>query len=318
MKDYLLDAAVCLRRNYEDLPFDCLDNEETARRVNERAVVALERSGNTYAYLLPANMSAEKRELLQSRRLLTADAQESAYGAAYLRTDERVCVETGGEDHLAVMACDPDGDVMYCLKCCRRVVEQLKDTGRMAQSGQYGYLTARPSDAGTGLRASVTLHLPLTVMLKQLPAAMKVAAMNGMVLRGLGNGLCLLENRVTMGAEDEELLQRLLETARKLCELEAKLRARARERQEEAVLDKVWRAYAAARYARRITKTEAMQTWSALTLGLSLAEMPYDQKGLNDLWEIAHLPPEKLRGTEGKTPDSVRADRVRTRFDGGE
>ena len=69
MREYLLDAAVSLRRNYADLPFDALTNEETARRVNERAMVALERSGESYAYLITGSLPAERREELEQSRL---------------------------------------------------------------------------------------------------------------------------------------------------------------------------------------------------------------------------------------------------------
>lgn len=317
MRDYILDAAVTLRRNYADLPFDALHHEETARRVSERAVVALERSGSTFAYLLTANIAAEKAEALQQKRLLSPDAQEADFGASYLRMDEKLCVETAGEDHLLISAYDESGDALRCLKSCLMAEQSLQNTGTMAKSEAFGYLTARPCDMGTGLRASLLLHLPLIMLIKQAPAAMKIAAAAGMGLRNLSNGLCLLENRVTMGMEETALINRLEQTARSLCELEGKLRGKALEKRDMALLDKVWRAYAAARYARRMPKGEALQIWSTLTLGITLDVVPYTEGMLEGLWQAAHLPNGKLCDESTPQPDVARAKRVRALFDGG-
>ena len=317
MRDYIMDAAVSLRRNYADLPFDALRNEETARRVSERAVVALERSGDTYAYLLTAQISPEKMEALQQKRLLSIDAKEADYGASYLRMDEKLCVETAGEDHLRISAYDESGDVLQCLKSCQAAESSLENTGRIAHNDTFGFLTTCPCDMGTGLRASLLLHLPMTAITKKTSQAMKIAAGAGMVLRNLTNGMCLLENRVTMGAEETALIQRLEETARRLCELEGSLRGQALEKHDMTLIDQVWRAYALARYARRMTQAETLRIWSALTLGLTLDEVPYTETMLEGLWQVAHLPQGALNEEKTMHPDVVRAKRVRSLFDGG-
>ena len=318
MRDYILDAAVTLRRNYADLPFDAITNEETARRVNERAMVALERSGESYAYLLAADLEQERAEELTVRRLLSSDAKGSVGGAAYLRMDERACVETAGEDHLLISAYDDTGDLNGCFRVCCGIAEVLADTGRMARSEQFGFLTACPCDAGTGLRASFMLHLPMTALIRQISAAVKLVAKEGMHLQGLGGGFCRLENRVTLGQEESALLQKTADSAQKLCTLERTLRWRARERKDLNVADKAWRAYATARYALRMSKNEALQLWSGMTLGLSALEMPYSQENLDSLWHIAHMPQGKLMQDSTLQPDVERARRVRALFNGGD
>ena len=318
MKDYLLDAAVTLRRNYADLPFDAITNEETARRVHERAMVALERSGENYAYFVAGDLTAEHAEELARRRLLSSDAKEAVGGALYLRVDELAGVETGGEDHLLISAYDDTGDLDACHGVCAGIADALTDTGRMARSEQFGYLTARPCDAGTGMRASLTLHLPMTALIRQIPSAVKLAAKEGMQLRSLAGGFCQLENRVTLGQEESDLLQKTADCARKLCTLERTLRWRARERKDLNVADKAWRAYATARYALRMSVNETMQLWSGMTLGLSVLEMPYFQEDLDALWHIAHMPQGKLLQDSTLLPDVERAKRVRALFSGGD
>ena len=318
MRDYLLDAAVSLRRNYADLPFDALTNEETARRVNERAMVALERSGESYAYLITGSLPAERREELEQSRLLCPDNREAVSGAAYLRMDEKACVETSGEDHLLISAYDEKGDDRLCLKTCLDIAQKMEDTGIMARSEQFGFLTAKPCDAGTGMRASMRLHLPMAALIRQLPAAVKLAGGMGMILRSAGGGICLLENRVTLGMDEIALLEKVEECAQKLCALERSLRWRAKERKDLNVADKAWRSYATARYALRMSRGEALQLWSGMTLGMAVDGMPCTEETLDSLWHIAHIPQGKLTEDTQLQPDVERARRVRALFGGGE
>ena len=318
MKDYILDASCKLSRNYADLPFDTLTNAETAKRVNERAMVALERSGESFAYLSLTDLPLERRTELEENRLISSDTREAVSGAAYLRMDERLCVETSGEDHLTVSVYNENGDLLLCYGECARVAAALEDTGSMARSAQFGFLTAKPCDAGTGMRAIYRLHLPMIMLVKQFPAAAKLAGSESMTLRILGNGMCALENRVTMTQAPEEVLKKLTDCAQKLCGLERTLRWRAKERKDISVADKGWRAYAIAQYALRMGKAEAIKLWSDMTLGLAVDSVPYSQAALDRLWHIAHMPEGKLIQDTNLQPDVERARRVRALFSGGE
>ncbi|MBQ9197921.1 MAG: hypothetical protein IJ157_11880 [Clostridia bacterium] len=313
-----MDAACVLRRNYADLPFDAMTNQETANRVNERAMVALERSGESYAYLPMDSLPAERRAELEERRLVSLDTREAVCGAAYLRMDERACVETSGEDHLMIGAYNENGDLSHCLGQCAAIEKSLRDTGRMAMSSRYGYLTAKPCDAGTGLRFSVRLHLPMIQIARQLPAAMKTAAESGAFFRLMGNGICMLENRAAMTADIDGVMARLAEGAQKLCSQERMLRWRSKEKRDIVIADKAWRAYAVAQYALRMGRGEIMRLWSDMTLGLSVDSMPYSQAALDQLWHIAHMPQGKLLQDSNLQPDVERARRVRALFGGGD
>ena len=311
MKDYKLNAAVVLRRNYADLPFRADADEEIALRVNDRSVTALERCEETFTYLLPTTLDAERRKELENKRLLSVDAANWVGGAAYLRDDEFLCLETAGTDHLRIASYDERGALAPCLDAALSLAGKLEDTGNIAQSAQYGFLTAYPSDAGTGMRASLLLHLPMLAMLKQLSAAMKMASTGGMTLRILSGGLCLLENRITLGRDERDILEQLEAIAKSICTLERSLRWRAKERKDLNVADKGWRAYGLSQYALRMNCQEALSLWSDLVLGLSVSDMPYGEETADELWEIAHLPAETLMRDSALHPDVERARRVR-------
>lgn len=318
MKDYVLDASVTLRRNYADLPFDADANEETAKRVSERAQVALERSKEGFAYLIVGGMNEEHREKLEQCRLISPEAKEAAACIAYLREDEKACVETAGEDHLLISAYDEDGDPHVCYETCAALARQLEDTGRIARSGQYGFLTARPCDAGTGMRVDMSLHLPMIGATRQVPAAMKLAGISGMILRVDGPGFFTLENRVSMGIAEGVIVDSVAECAKQLCALERSLRWKSRDRKDLRIADKAWRAYALAKYALAVKKPEALQLWSDMVLGNTIFEVPYNEQALERLWDIAHMPQGKLTRDNDMHPDVARAAMIRPLFSGGE
>lgn len=314
MKDYILDAAVTLRRNYDDLPFDACGNEDTARRIQDRMLSVLERSGDTYLYLTAGAISGQQREKLREKRLLSPDSGDAVYGAVYLRADEEACIEIAGEDHLIFSAYDGDGDLDACSASCIALEEQMKDTGPIAHSPRYGYLTARPCDAGTGMRASVLLHLPMITLIKQLPAAVKLAGTAGMTLHNLGQGICRLENRAAGGTEASRILEKLQDNARRICALERSLRWRAKEKRDLNVLDQTVRARAVAGAALRMGSAEAMRIWSMLTLGLETCPAPCTVSQIEDLWRTAHLSSETLEHDSGQPADVERARRIRDIF----
>ena len=317
MRDYILDSAVCLHRNFLDLPFDASEHEETAHRVNDRVSGALEQCGDSFSYLPIASLQEDKRTALQQRRLLSADAGDASFSVAYLRMDEKLCVEAAGEDHLIIAAYDEGEALNSCLLRCKDTMRYMEDAGKLAWDERLGYLTARPCDVGTAMRASVLLHLPMTALVKQIPAAMKVAAACGMSLRSVAQGFCVLENRITLGQDEETLLSKLAEAAKKLCTLERSLRWRAKERKDIAVADKAWRAYAIGRFALRVGINEALQLWSGLTLGLSSMEMPYREETLDRLWQAILVSQEDLSKESNLHPDIERARRIRALLNHG-
>ena len=321
MKDYGLNASVCLLRNYEDLPFDAARNAETAQRVNERAAVALENCGDSYLYLPYSAMTEGKKNDLERKRLLPMNTADALYGETYLRADGSVCVQTASEDHVAVSAFSESASMEEALHTCRLLEEQFKDTGRMAWSERFGYLTCMPCNAGSGMRASLLLHLPMTALLKHAEQAVKAAALSGVTLipQAPGNGFYLLENRGGQG-QAEDALQLMSRFARQLCEAETQLREKAREEQHDLICDKVQRAYGICRYAHILRREEALSLWSALTLGASLGMELCEEEVLERMWQLADISDEKLEvqaREAGMSADVFRARRMHILLDGG-
>ncbi len=314
MSNPILGAVVSLKRNYADLPFDIINNEEAIRHISERSMAALERYGEIFDYRMGNTLTVQEREWMKLRSLLPDTADEFPQCAHYLRRDGKLCLTIAGEDQMTITAFSEDGDAGLCLRQCMALAELLADSAPIARDAQYGYLTAKPCDAGTGMRACLYLHLPLTQMLRRIPQAVKYSAEQGMTLKNLGEGIFQIENRACMGTSEENLIRVLFSTADQLIESEKKMILEVPDDVYKTAEDRGWRAYAISRYARSISRNEIMKIWSDLqTADILNIELPCGSKEREAVFSIAR---DKMN-PEGDTPTDVQlASRVREVFGG--
>lgn len=323
MKDYLIHTCVRLHVNYADLPFNADKDEATAQKVTDRVSNALHQAGDAYAYLLPSGMNEEKRKSLQERGLLHPDTDIAPYSVVYLRMDEGLSVQTALSDH-AVIAAGGEGDQMQkALLSARQVRAQLGKESLLARDEEYGYLTAHPCDAGTGMRASALLHLPMLQLARQTDKMVKMLGEKGAILRPFSGeigkvqgNLFVIENRASLGKSAQERADEVLSCAQHVLNVERRCREAAKEKGDVGVYDAVWRAYGIARYARRLSCIDARNIWSSLTLGASIGAFDMEENVLSDLWNLSQG---KRVGDadEMNHPDILRAQRVRFLLNGG-
>lgn len=323
MKDYLMHTCVRLHVNFADLPFNADKDESIAQRVTDRVSNALHLAGDAYAYLLPSGMTDEKRRSLQERGLLHPDTDIAPYSVLYLRMDEELSVQTALSDH-AVIAAGGEGDrLQKALLSARQVRAQLARENLLARDEEYGYLTAHPCDAGTGMRASALLHLPMLQLARQTDKMVKMLGEKGAILRPFSGEIgkvqgCLfvVENRASLGKSAQERADEVLSCVEHVLNVEKRCREAAREKGDVGVYDAIWRAYGIARYARRLSCADARNIWSSLTLGVSIGALEIEESILNDLWDLSQG---KRAGdqTEMGHPDVLRAQRVRFLLNGG-
>jgi len=327
MKDEMINASVTIRRNYADLPFDALTNNETAQDVTLRVTERLEKEEDTYTAMPGSKIDKTGRKTFSFLRLSGDDFEEAQNATLFVKKNAPLCIQAAAGDHIAVSyVCDPGG-IGDALKECLTMADKLQEQYAYAESEEFGFLTARPADAGTGVRASMLLHLPMTQLARQIPAALKLSAEGGLLLRPMLQGmpgqtpaLFVLENRVTMGIGEEEIVQRVIEKANMLIEKENALRGVARDEQDDNVLDLAYRAFGTAKYARKISQQECGQLWSALTLGFSIGLLCALPPQLDKLWSLAFDNQHDLKeaaANQHVSEDILRARRIRETINGG-
>jgi protein arginine kinase len=224
------------------------------------------------------------------------------------------------EDHLRIQAIRASLALEESFEAARAVDEALEQKLPYAVSSRYGYLTACPTNAGTGLRASVMLHLPALVHLKQVDKVFQAASRTGLAVRGFnGEGtpamgdLYQISNQITLGKSEDEILASLKDLLPRLLEYEERCRQELATRGRVKLEDKVHRALALLRSARTISSEEAMQHLSSVRLGAVLGLLAgLDLQRIGELFVLAQ--PAHLQKLEGRPLEADERDQRRAAF----
>lgn len=154
-------------------------------------------------------------------------------GAALIRQDRRVSVMINEEDHLRIQAIGSGLDLETAANVAFGVEGRLEAVCTFSFDPQLGYLTSCPTNTGTGMRASVMLHLPMLTRYKQMGNVNQSVAKLGLTTRGIyGEGsealgdLYQVSNQVTLGRTEEEIIEAVTAVVRQLIDMELSLRAR--------------------------------------------------------------------------------------------
>ena len=181
------------------------------------------------------------------------------------------------EDHLRLQAIAPGFQLTEAWAAADAADDELDQSLDFAFSEEIGYLTACPTNAGTGLRASVLIHLPALVLLDEIQRVLKSIMQVGLNVRGLygehsevmGN-LFQISNQTTLGRSERDSIEILERVTRQIIETEEQARERMMRDARVQIEDKVWRAYGTLRHCRTIHSREVINLCSAVRLGVAL------------------------------------------------
>lgn len=281
--DVVVSGRIRLARNYHDLPFSTAENLENAAACIKRACDALHAgTQEVYSLYLLKEMPNTARMALMEQHLISRDLlQNSAVGAALIRADEKVSVMVNEEDHLRIQG------LVTGLSLDEAAGEAF-EAERILEGGcgfsfdpQLGYLTACPTNTGTGMRASLMLHLPMLTQFKQMGNVTQSVAKLGLTMRGIyGEGsealgdLYQVSNQVTLGRSEEDIIEAVTAVGKQLIDMETALRERCMAQRATETKDAILRSYGLLRYALSMDGKEFMEHWSNLRLGAALEILP--------------------------------------------
>jgi protein arginine kinase len=327
----VLSSRVRLARNLKGFPFgNRASDVEKAQVVAEtRAAAAAAASLPNGVYIDLEALSDIDRMLLFERHLISRElAGEEGARGVLVEPGERVSVLVNEEDHLRVQGIVPGYQLAAAWKAADRLDSEITESLTCAFSSQWGYLTACPTNVGTGMRASVLIHLPSLVLTKQISKVLQGIAQVGLAIRGIhGEGTEVMgnffqvSNQTTLGLTEKEIIESLSRVTQQLIEREQEAsRVLIRDARAE-VEDKVFRAHGILASCRMISSDEMMGLASAVRLGLELGVLTHVPVGnLNRMLVLAqpaHL--EKSSGLPGAASvrDQRRADLVRSLIGNG-
>ncbi len=227
-------------------------------------------------------LSPERRQVLLEKHLISPLLLEGKTGSGVVVSeDEGVAVMVNEEDHLRIQCFLPALQLQEVWRLARELEHQLARELPFAFHPEFGYLTACPTNAGTGLRVSVMLHLPGLVLSKQANGVFASLPPLGLTVRGIyGEGsqaqgnLFQISNQVTLGRSEEEIISRLQDVVMQVVTAERKARQWLQEQSPIALEDNIGRSYGVLRHARSLTSQEMMERLSLLRLGMDLGWFP--------------------------------------------
>ncbi len=325
--DIVISSRVRLARNLDRFPFLTRATDEQRTEIHDAIRDALNRKGlaqNGHCYVdLAVEASDITNRFLLERHLISRELANGTGGRGVLfNRSEMLSVMVNEEDHLRLQAIRAGFQIEEAYAEVRAIDERLDRTLKFAYSDEFGYLTACPTNVGTGMRASVMFHLPALVFTKQVDKVFAGVTKINLAVRGFyGEGtqasgdFFQISNQITLGVSEEEILAVLTRIVPKIVTYEREVRDHLLDKDRLRLEDKIWRAYGTLQVARTITSEETMDLLSAVRLGVNLGLLAnVDISTVNELFILtqpAHLQRLEKRELEPGERDAMRADFIR-------
>ncbi|MCX6922498.1 MAG: protein arginine kinase [Verrucomicrobia bacterium] len=272
------------------------------------------------------SLSTLDKQILVERHLISREhAAKSAGSGLVLNRDETLCFMINEEDHLRMQALYPGLQLRQAWATIDAADSALEKKLNYAFSSELGYLTACPTNLGTGIRVSAMLHLPGLVLAEQINPIIQSVNKLGLAVRGLyGEGTEALgnvfqvSNQMTLGESENAIVERLEKVLSQIIEHEENARASLLESKPKMVYNHIGRAYGILANAHSISSKETMNLLSLMRLGVDAGLFPGVDRSLVDelfiLTQPAHLQKQHSEKLSAEERDLLRADMVRERL----
>lgn len=326
--DIVISSRIRLARNVAAFPFtnraSAYQKAEIEQALRDR-VARLELDPRL-EYINVPNLSPLDRQFLVERQLISRElaAADGPRGVA-LGPRETVSLMINEEDHLRLQVMRSGFALDEAWQDIDRVDDLLEARISYAFSEEFGYLTACPTNVGTGMRSSVMLHLPALVWSKQIEKVFRALQKINLAVRGLyGEGsrasgdFYQISNQVTLGKAETQILNEIREVIPQIITYERQARNAMLKESRQAIQDRVSRAYGTLCSATMMTSEETMDLLSSVRLGVNMGLLDDVTIGtVNELFihtQPAHL--QKLMGSllDGEERNAARARYLRTRL----
>lgn len=322
----VISSRIRLARNLRDAVFPGWGGEEECVRIWEDLKA---RVCDKVEVLQPAlcvgmdELTDLDRAILVERHLISREQAEKGRGSGLvLREDEAVSVMVNEEDHFRMQVLRRGLDLEGAWTLIDELDNEIEALVDYAFSPSLGYLTSCPTNVGTGLRASVMLHLPGLVLMNQMNPIIKGMGKIGLTVRGLwGEGtesagnMFQISNQMTLGEDEQTIVRNIDQVAREVVEHERNARGMLMEKKKLVMEDQVGRAYGILANAHLLSSKEALDLLSSLRLGIDLGIVKKISRSMVDellmTVQAGHLQKLEGRSLNPKGRDKCRARRIR-------
>src|SRR5213595_1295589 len=284
----VISSRVRLARNLRNRPFPGWAKKAERNSILELIrshVEALPEMQESFSESLQ-DLSALDRQVLLERHLISREhAAKGGGSAVVVNRRQTVSIMINEEDHLRMQSIRLGLQLKQAFKLVDKVDTALESRLDFAFDPQLGYLTACPTNVGTGMRASAMLHLPGLVLSELINQVIQAVSKIGLAVRGLyGEGteamgnLFQISNQTTLGEKEDEIVNRLSKVIETIIEKEHDARQMLIQRKSNTLWDQIGRAYGVLTFAHAMTSKEALNLLSIMKLGVDLGAFPEDRR----------------------------------------
>ncbi|MDD5043986.1 MAG: protein arginine kinase [Candidatus Omnitrophica bacterium] len=326
--DIVMSSRVRLARNIDKLAFPSWANEKQSQKVLElvtEAVAKIDYFKNASLFKLAEVDSLDKQFLIERHLMSHEHAQKTDSKALVLEPEEIMSIMVNEEDHLRMQIMQSGLNLFEAWNIMSKIDDQLSDTLTFAFSQNWGYLTACPTNTGTGMRGSVMLHLPALVATRQINRVLQAVAKLSFTTRGLyGEGtqasgnFFQISNQISLGHSEEMIIENINGLIRQIIDQETQSRNALLTNNRAFLEDKVWRSYGTLENAYIINSEETIELLSMVRLGVDTGIIKnIDRCAVNELFILtqpAHLQKMVGKKISSEERDVKRAEIIREKL----
>lgn len=277
----VISSRVRLVRNWNEYVFPSRlsdkESETVVRRLEQGLRNLGEVDGRTYSYACLGEMKELDKKVLRERRILNSTiAAKKTPAGVFISEEEDSSIVLNGTDHIRIQMLSGGIHLEELWQQADRLDDYINERFTYAYDRKYGYLTSYPTNTGTGMRASVVLHLPTLSLGKRFHGLVMEMSRFGAVIKGVyGTGnenygsLYQVSNLKTLGITEKEIVDRVSKVSEQLLTQERKVRRMTLEKRGLECADEAYKSYGVLKYARRLAAKEAMIFLSQLMCGIN-------------------------------------------------
>ena len=279
--DVVKSTRIRLARNVNEFKFN-LQSKEEQKKLENKVKDNLYAIGYGLKFLKLKDMDDITKMSLVEKNLISPEfaLKRNETGSILINDDENICIMIGGKDHLNIQVFSCGLELENTLNLAIELDERMGDILGYAISKKYGYLTSSPSDVGTGLRASVMVHLPALSKTKNTRKILEAIDSFGMNIRGIygensqiQGDMYQISNKQTLGITEKEIIKNLQVIVQKVIEQERQAR-KLLAKDELDLEDIIYRSYGVLTNCRKISYEETRDLLSNIKLGTDLGILP--------------------------------------------
>ncbi len=323
--DVIISSRVRLARNLEGTPFPHRLDQQRSKKIAleiTNAFFADDAARRSQFLTLDLNeLSQEDQMSLVEKRLISEDlVHKDNWHRAIISRDESISIMINEEDHIRIQSMRAGQNLENAYEAAAETASVFEERLPIAYSDEFGFLTACPTNTGTGMRSSVMAHLPgLTIAGAMRPVAESLSKM-GFVVRGMygehsksQGDLYQISNQLTLGISETDLISDLKRMLQQLIEQERNNRVTLYDQQPDMIENKVMRAYGILRFARLMTTEEALSLLSDVRFGQSIGLLKtVSRRDLNQIQSA--IGPASIQKAHGRLMTPEERDRERAKI----